>query len=518
MWHARSSTPFDDQLRPVNNVLMEGGSRPLDAVPHRTMMRAQWKTAVFVLLAALCAAGCNERSYELQATAWPFRIYSNEDLEICPGQLEAFQDHYEVVGGRLGVSIPEGSFIDVVVLPPEEATEACRSDLGTSACADGTRVYTDRLWHPHEVIHAYTTYIGDPPAVLREGLAVVLACGFVTEVSEPITRNFDILDLMFAPEVNPIGGSEQADAYWVYSDFVRFLIDELGWETFLRLYAELDRGSGQASIESAFEETTGSTVADTVARWEATPVRSLQETCLFLFQCGQPELPDGVEVPFECGTPVQNDLPGLLASIAPGNARRLSLDVEGRGPVFATAQGCGSGPAAGEAVLLQAPGYDRKRLLWDLPDDQMWLGAHTTDPAQRPLDGGVADRLTATKRAQERGPDLGCASPLVQDVTDLDLLEVHAMASSPTAPEGTVLKLRSSVRRQLTLQNHDLDAESIWWCTDACTTGPPCIQAATAGEVTQPTLTLEPGSTHSLIVQPPALDRGMLFSAVLTDL
>lgn len=140
----------------------------------------------------------------------------------------------------------------------------------------------------HELVHVVAGRVGDPPALLDEGLAVFVAerlggdalrfLGREETIGEAVCADFEAGDLFSLEHLvafDAIGGdgTRPVVSYPQSAAFVGFLVDRHGMEGFLDGYARMgDAGGGDplADFEAAF----GSSLGDVERAWrEALTVR-----------------------------------------------------------------------------------------------------------------------------------------------------------------------------------------------------------------------------------------------------
>jgi hypothetical protein len=157
-------------------------------------------------------------------------------------------------------------------------------------CAPGNDVWTNVDVHPHELVHAVAFEVGEPPAWLIEGLAEViggdLGLGAITPAVTP--------DRALLLSIGSDASFHDPDAdvalhYRLAASFVRTLLETIGREALIELYAELDGGDGFDRVD-ALVRAYGTTLDEILTAWEARGTRTYPEIIVPVLGCDAPAL------------------------------------------------------------------------------------------------------------------------------------------------------------------------------------------------------------------------------------
>jgi hypothetical protein len=220
------------------------------------------------------------------------RLRSHESW-FCDGTVDWLEHHYLSLSSFLGVALPPGKKIDMVVIAdPAELAATCGSPgFGVDGCADGTDAFAIAPFHPHELVHAYASLLGDPPFFFQEGLAEVIGCGDKGQ-SSPIARWDDLRPILTTAGFRALPGDEVAAAYGMASELTRHIVDVYGRDAYLAFYASIGRDAGIAAIDAAMTAHLGVGLDTVLADYAASPGRSRAEVCLRIAECAAPALDD----------------------------------------------------------------------------------------------------------------------------------------------------------------------------------------------------------------------------------
>jgi len=215
------------------------------------------------MLAGLASGleGASLPPFEVQARTEHFIYYSRGGQDVDVEKSERFLGRVEA-NLRVTATRPTDYYrVDhaAVVEAKTGLYSVAATDLRT-----GTIVST-RAYDPHEIVHRVAAEIGNPGLFFHEGLAVALAddgrvrgkkvdrlarSGLERRSFDDFVRYFD----------------RSPEAYGVAGSFVGFLLGEFGGSR-LREFFESCGSAGRPSGE-AFQRVFGSSLEDTVARWQ----------------------------------------------------------------------------------------------------------------------------------------------------------------------------------------------------------------------------------------------------------
>ena len=194
----------------------------------------------------------------------PFEVVSTEHFVfyILPDSpaakdIEAIQSRREHalkgICDFLGISF--SGRINFFLFPDAPSKRWCMSHEGDGLAFDTTiaEIYNEvtRVDPAHEITHIIASQIGDPPALLNEGLAVYMQSGHkwndehVDVTAAELLREGTLTPLTELLKRHEIGSQPDDGkvAYPQSASFVRFIIDRYGRKQFLKLYGRLKVGA-----------------------------------------------------------------------------------------------------------------------------------------------------------------------------------------------------------------------------------------------------------------------------------
>jgi hypothetical protein len=279
-----------------------------------------WRSPLLALGLLLTGVSACDGSYDLPAdrrwTSAHFDYLARaSDGAICPAVLGPLEDHFAELQGYLGFDWPAGQkvtyekFVDGVDFA---AHESCGG--AGDGCTLGTTVESPQGLDPHELVHAYLSSAGYPPAVLVEGVAVALACGSSLFAQKP-TQTWDQL---------AADGYDASDSvYYAGTWLVGYLLDVYGPRSFLTLYRTLSNTADAPTMDAAFRAIYGVSLS---AIWTAALAEG-QPRNVCIWQCSRRPLAlNGMPVDTSGVCGVEGALPFTLASES-----TISLVREGSG-------------------------------------------------------------------------------------------------------------------------------------------------------------------------------------------
>jgi hypothetical protein len=246
-------------------------------------------SAMFLWAVAGCSSGASSAP-PLRFQTAHFRYHAFAARPICDGLGDWLERQFSAVTGFLGVQPPPDARVDVYVYDdPADVTRLCGArngsdPIGCADGADGDRVITLRTYHPHEYVHAYSRFLGDPPLLFQEGLADVLGCGLLP-IADDIPRSPALRSLVENTTLLALPGADQARARIAAAGFTRFLLDRHGRASYLRFYAGLPPTASVAQVDAAFAAAFGETLDQALAAWVAGPPQTRSGVCLSLVEC-----------------------------------------------------------------------------------------------------------------------------------------------------------------------------------------------------------------------------------------
>jgi hypothetical protein len=216
------------------------------------------------------------------------------DSSVCPDLLGPLEEHFALLQSYLGFDWAAGAKITYEKMldgADFAAHGGCGSDA--AACTMQSMVVSPAGFDLHELVHAYLWPTGDPPPVLMEGVAVVLACQTSLFAQPKPAQSWDQLaSLGYDP------GHEVYDAgAWL----VGYLLTQYDPKLFTTVYQRLPPGPDAGTMDAAFRDVYGQSLATI---WAAALAGTApRDGCIW--QCSRPPVPvDGTPVATDgvCGT------------------------------------------------------------------------------------------------------------------------------------------------------------------------------------------------------------------------
>ncbi|HSY38794.1 MAG TPA: hypothetical protein VLA79_04675, partial [Polyangia bacterium] len=233
--------------------------------------------------------------------------------------------------GYLGFDWPDGQKVTYEKFV-DGADFATHQNCGAPAdgCTLGTMVESPLGLDPHELVHSYLRWTGFPPTVIREGVAVALACQSSLFAQRP-TQTWD--------QLASAGYSADDAVYYAGTWLVGYLLDVYGPRSFLTLYRTLSSTPDAATMDAAFRTIYGVSLS---AIWTAALGES-QPRNVCIWQCSRPPLAlDGVPVETAGVCGVEGAFPFTLAS-------ESTISLATTGPGFSV-EPCGQVPLPNNSV------------------------------------------------------------------------------------------------------------------------------------------------------------------------
>jgi hypothetical protein len=167
------------------------------------------------------------------------------DPDVCSGVVDQLEAHLQAVNGYLGLTWQGGVINYYKFRDNNDLSRNAGCGDFAAGCAFGALdVRSTAALHDHELIHAYMSHLGRPPALFEEGIAEALAPDRWTFAADTEWNWRDILAISrvgharLDPEIYSAGG-------W----FVSYLLRYFGPGPFLSFYS----ASGQTANVSATE-------------------------------------------------------------------------------------------------------------------------------------------------------------------------------------------------------------------------------------------------------------------------
>ena len=195
---------------------------------------------------------------------WAMELHETECISLC-----------EVLHIRLSYKI------DYYKYPSQQALRERTGSTSTGVVrrtATGQAIHTVRRYDPHEVTHAVSHHLGEPPAIFDEGLATLYGWKLDTVHTDAHDRAMALLEQGRLPALRLIlvdGDFRRYKSYPAYAaagSFVGHLMNRYGPEGIRSLFA-LDRFSQSDEIAVAFERIYGESIDVFEEAWRAALTR-----------------------------------------------------------------------------------------------------------------------------------------------------------------------------------------------------------------------------------------------------
>lgn len=236
-----------------------------------------------VALATLTCVGCGpkEVTWERDGIQYTKRT---DDASVDESVMDELAQHRSAVFDYLGLHPPEDvklSYHKYFDRDDLKKRSHCSPFVGGcffAAHGVETRHRLDR----HELVHAYTSYLGDKPKIIEEGLAEVLSCDQPSRQAREVAAEE-------AWSTSAWQATRFADVERLYragGAFVGHLLQTLGPEPFMRFYVSLAAGDEFATAAAKFEQVYAEPLATT---WHvAMANRNADGGCVFPVECLAP--------------------------------------------------------------------------------------------------------------------------------------------------------------------------------------------------------------------------------------
>ena len=140
--------------------------------------------------------------------------------------------------------------------------------------AAGQEIHTVHRYDHHEVSHAVSHHLGEPPAFFDEGLATTYGWEWDTSQTDVHTRALGLLRQGRLPPIGTILTNwdfrryKSYPAYAAAGSFTGYLLNRYGPDGLRSLFT-LDKFSQKSEIEAAFERAYGQSIYEVESEWRA---------------------------------------------------------------------------------------------------------------------------------------------------------------------------------------------------------------------------------------------------------
>ena len=232
-----------------------------------------------------------------------FRYYYRKGDEPCDAVLHRLDRHLELTSEFLGIQVAREKKIEYYKFTDSSDIEknACRR-AATNTCTDGTKVFSTQWVDYRELVHSYTSLLGNPPNIFKDGIAEVLACLYmVVPPHYLIEQDVPIEEIIDNSEFNKrFFLQDNLITTWdVAAAFTRYLLDRFGTERWRNFYAIVPRNADQEKTSECFLDAFGVFFQDAVDDWRTYLPMAPWKNTICLVECGgdPPVLPS--ETPAE---------------------------------------------------------------------------------------------------------------------------------------------------------------------------------------------------------------------------
>jgi hypothetical protein len=238
--------------------------------------------AVATLL-TLVACSPREVTWERAGIRYTKRV---DDPSVTADVLDDMLRHRDVIGAYLHLQPPAGSVLEYRKFVDREdiAKRGHCSAVSAGCYFDQFGVESKQPLDAHELIHAYTAYLGTKPKIVEEGLAQALSC------EQPTIGSIDLaFDVGWSKSAWQSPFLRDIDAlYRAGAAFVAFVLQTHGAERFMAFYAKLAAEDELAAASAKFTEVFGASLEQV---WTAALAnRDADRACVYPLRCAQPPL------------------------------------------------------------------------------------------------------------------------------------------------------------------------------------------------------------------------------------
>jgi hypothetical protein len=232
-----------------------------------------------LLLGVLLLGACQKtaapaaRWSEIAEGHYLYRVMAGD--EITANARRFNEESYRSVSTFFGVSEPARV---TFVKYPDMATKQRISGVGGNAHRVGSTLHTIWPTDRHEIVHILGDRWGDPPALVAEGLAVLLSGGWQGKPVRVYARELAQGGGWIAPSAilasRAFRSLPDLRTYAVGAAFVEWLLTTRGKEVVRRLYGALRNTAPEAQNRRTLESTLSaplSAIDGEVKRWVETP-------------------------------------------------------------------------------------------------------------------------------------------------------------------------------------------------------------------------------------------------------
>lgn len=342
------------------------------------------------------ALGCSgDPILEHQFDSEHYEYYASE--KVCSEVPDLLEATHNLLSSYIG-SEPTGT---IVYRQESRSGEGCE---GNGACYRDGVIHSVFPVHPHEMVHAISDAVGDPPFFLEEGIADVLGCIGWSGWPTVLEKDLVVGELFSNDAFVSRRDEDLLGTYAIAASFVRFLLDLGGKETFWEFYASVPFAASSQDVLNALTthyEMDGDLI---VSQWDD-QIESADLHCINLLLCDAAPLQSGTLSSAPCSTSLFGDLRRTFEIESETISFRTDLG-EGAGPGAALIESCDGGRIGPGRMNLGTPSLrdssSRRSTLWHIratPGTYGWSTSFVHGSYDVETLGDETFTLTADNRA-----------------------------------------------------------------------------------------------------------------------
>jgi hypothetical protein len=233
--------------------------------------------------AALAACSPREVTWERAGIRYTKRT---DDATVTADVLDDLHRHRDVIGAYLHLQPPPGSVLQYRKFRDRDdlSKRGHCSAISAGCYFDQFGVESKERLDAHELIHAYTGYLGAKPKIVEEGLAQALSCERQTLGSVELAAELGWSKRAWqSPFFRDIDALYRAGAA-----FVAYVLQTHGAERFMQFYSRLAAEDELEAAAAKFSEVFGAPLDEV---WQAALAnRDVDRACVYPMRCVEPPL------------------------------------------------------------------------------------------------------------------------------------------------------------------------------------------------------------------------------------
>lgn len=239
--------------------------------------------ALAIVALGIVGPGCRPRevTWERDGIRYIKRV---DDTTVTADVLDDLSRHRDVIGAYLHLKQPPHSILTYrKYLDRDDLRQRSHCSEASAGCYfDQFGVESKARLDAHELIHAYTAYLGTKPKIVEEGLAQALSCEGPTigSIEIPVTMGWSRAAWQ-SPFYRDLDALYRAGAA-----FVAYTLQSYGAERFMAFYTKLGAEDELGVAATKFEQVFGSSLAES---WSAALAnRDADRSCVYPAHCAEP--------------------------------------------------------------------------------------------------------------------------------------------------------------------------------------------------------------------------------------